>query len=81
MFVCEDMHGYLHCCSMLTKVSPHALVTWHVVFVMKGHETRGGTTRVVQFDAIDHVPLYNLSRGVVLFAPLVSYLWHETAQD
>ena len=32
---------------------------------------------MVQYGAIDHVPQYNLSRGVVLFsliAPLVSYL-------
>ena len=29
---------------------------------------RGGTTRVVQYGAIDHVPSYKLSRGVVLFS-------------
>ena len=28
---------------------------------------RGGTTRVVQYGAIDHVLSYNLSRGVLLF--------------
>ena len=31
--------------------------------------TRGGTTRVVQYGAIDHVPSYYLSRGIVLFFP------------
>ena len=32
-------------------------------------DPRGGTTQVVQYGAIDHVPSYNLSRGVVLFVP------------
>ena len=35
--------------------------------LMLWSDNRGSTTQVVQYGAIDHVPSYNLSHGVVLF--------------
>ena len=50
---------WLYTAHMHTHTCTHTLTHTH---------TRGGTTRVVQYGAIDHVLLYKLSRGVVLFS-------------